>query len=410
MGILVVPIASRLRPPGVAEGVAERIARALSGVEVLPRIVDGYEVLREVPDADAYVALVLTGGSEHLVLELGLRRAPMLLVAHDSQNSLAAAVEALTELRRRGVASTLVLYSQGSSELGKALRALRAYVLLRGGTIVLIGDPSPWLVYSSRGLEAATELLGLRPLRIGVEELVERLRSADQGEVRRALERLRGAEVVDEASGYLEKAAALYVALRSILDELGGRVFTIRCFDLLKHGVTACLALSMLNDEGYVAGCEGDVPAAVTMALLARISGSPAFMGNVAWVDGRRVFLAHCTVPTRIVGGYRLRTHFESGIGVGVEGYPRRGEEVTIARLDPLRRVLRAAVGVVENSGPIRGDWCRTQFAVRISGDPSPLVLDPIGNHYALVPGVWLGELGYLAQLMGVELQVPGGA
>ena len=40
----------------------------------------------------------------------------------------------------------------------------------------------------------------------------------------------------------------------------------VRCFDLVTDlRTTGCLALSWLLDQGVVAGCEGDIPATLTM-------------------------------------------------------------------------------------------------------------------------------------------------
>ena len=46
------------------------------------------------------------------------------------------------------------------------------------------------------------------------------------------------------------------------------------------------------------------------------------WMANPAQLDADRnsLWLAHCTVPRTLVESYRLRSHFESGLGVGIQG------------------------------------------------------------------------------------------
>jgi L-fucose isomerase-like protein len=98
---------------------------------------------------------------------------------------------------------------------------------------------------------------------------------------------------------------------------------TIRCFDLLTavHN-TGCLALARLNSEGLVAGCEGDVPAMLSMMIARSLLGVSGFQANPARIDpesGEMLF-AHCTIPFNLVERYEYDTHFESGIGVGIHG------------------------------------------------------------------------------------------
>ena len=99
---------------------------------------------------------------------------------------------------------------------------------------------------------------------------------------------------------------------------------TVRCFDLLGDpGTSGCLALASLNDEGIVAGCEGDVPSTLAMLLVRYLLGRPSWMANPATVDvdANRLVLAHCTVAPSMLEGFALDTHFESGMGVGIHGH-----------------------------------------------------------------------------------------
>ena len=96
---------------------------------------------------------------------------------------------------------------------------------------------------------------------------------------------------------------------------------TVRCFDLvLDHKTTGCFALAQLLDDGVIAGCEGDVVSTVGMLWARELLGSTPWMANPAQLDPERntLWLAHCTVPRSLVASYGLRSHFESGLGVGI--------------------------------------------------------------------------------------------
>lgn len=95
--------------------------------------------------------------------------------------------------------------------------------------------------------------------------------------------------------------------------------FTIRCFDLVKLlNITGCLSVSMLNDMGIPASCEGDLPSLVMMMISRYLTGQPSFMANPNDFYKNKMILAHCTIPRNLTEKYVLKTHFESGIGVGI--------------------------------------------------------------------------------------------
>jgi L-fucose isomerase-like protein len=148
-----------------------------------------------------------------------------------------------------------------------------------------------------------------------------------------------------------------------------------------------------LNAEGYVAGCEGDVPTMLTMMIARAATGVSGFQANPASIDpetGEMVF-AHCTIPLNMVERYELDTHFESGIGVGIRGYMKEGP-VTIFKVSgDLSRHFIAEGELIRNES--KSDLCRTQQVIRLlptAAQPQPLqyfLTNPIGNHHVILPG-----------------------
>jgi len=412
LSVLLVPVASPLHDPEAVGRVWGRYLGLLRGVVdgVIDSLITKPEDVRGVPKADAYVVAVLTGGSEGLILELHRRfGVPMALVAHETQNSLAASLEASAGVGfEGGYAEVFLLTNELPKELLPFIKACKAVSRVRGSKVLLVGDPSPWLIYSSRQLGAAEELLKVSITKVGIDELIKYLSRVSEGEVLSIAKSVINSSLGLEGVGKddVVKASRLYVAIKSLMNYLGTELMSIRCFDLLKYGVTACLALSLLNSEGYVAACEGDLPALMTMALMRYLSGEAVFMGNIDWVRGDEVLIAHCTAPTKLLKGYRLRTHFESGISVGIEGYLRRGEVVTIARLDLIRGVLRVGTGEVINESPVSPYVCRTQYLIKLMGNAEALIKDSIGNHYVITKGSLLKELKYVAKILNLKYEV----
>ena len=401
-------LASPLHRPEVVDAILKKYYGLVSDVVdgFLGKVTSVEDIRRiDVAGVACFICVVLTGGTEHLVLEVARRGVPLALIAHDTQNSLAAALEAKARLDYEGLYAEL--YTEKNLKyLEDFVKAAKAVHKVRGSKLLLVGEPSPWLIYSSLGIEEFKKMLGLSIDVIPVEELIREYHRVTDGDVEKELLKLKDVEVVELSEEDVMNSVRLYVALRNLVRKYSTDFVSIRCFDLLEHKVTACLPLSILNDEGIIAGCEGDVPATLTMALMYHISGKPVFMGNVVWVEEDKVFFAHCTTPTRIMARFKLRSHFESGLGVAVEGYPRVGEKATFARIDPVERVLRTGVGRIVNSSPISGNVCRTQIQVRTQGNPFKLIEKPIGNHYVVALGNHVQSLGYLAKMLKLKLEL----
>ena len=404
--IVFVPIASPLHDEGSTAEVLSSYRRSLRGaydVEAVcatsPEGVDRGGLARS---AGAMV-LVLTGGTEHILKAVRALGRPLLVLAHDSMNSLPAALEGLSA--GGGGPGARIVFGRGGRQLAEVrsfARGARTLARLSGYKIGLIGGPSPWLTYSLPDAEALAERLGIRVVEIPMEEFRE---------VHSALRQPQGAPLGARAAGTvhasdLEKSERVYSALREIAAARGLTAVTPRCFDFINDmGATGCLALSKLNDEGIVAGCEGDVPSTVGMITMAEVSGSPAFMANPSLIDGHRLVLAHCTVAARLTRKVSYRTHFESGIGVALAGELRAGARVTVARFGERYSRLRAGAGAVVRGKPWSEELCRTQVDIRMDGDAQQLLRRPMGNHLVMAYGDQVDQLRELAAVAGLEFE-----
>ena len=336
--------------------------------------------------------LVLTGGVEREVLKIVSQLPPpAILIAHPSHNSLPASLEILARIRQDGGEGRILFGTPETIVTGitQELHIRSAWEKLRFSRIGIIGEPSEWLVASDVDRAFLKGRLGIEVVKIPIAELIARVQEVKPS--RRDLSRFtKGATRVAEPSpDELRGALAIYTALRSLVDEYRLTAFTIRCFDLVTQlRNTSCYALSRLNDEHVPAGCEGDLQALLSMYLGTLLTGGAAFMGNVAEVDvaAQRLIIAHCSCPLSLSAGYAVRSHFESGIGVGIAAQIPPGP-CTVFRLGG-ERLDRLFVreGKIEETHP-REDLCRTQVQIAVDGPVDSILTAPLGNHHILIPG-----------------------
>ena len=341
---------------------------------------------------------VRTGGTENQFLQLlsspdsPLRPSqlphPLLLLASDSANSLAASMEILSHLRQHNIPGEILHgpASYVSHRIGVLLHVARARRQLRGARYGIIGQPSDWLIASQPCPQAVSQQLGVQLIDIPIRELLDALPSS----VTPTLRCFTASSAPHAITSSLTGAEAIQAGLETLVQRHRLQGFTLRCFDLLTAlRNTGCLALARLNAQGLVATCEGDVPAMLSMAVARSLLGVSGFQANPASIDPQtgQITLAHCTIPLDMVTSYELDTHFESGIGIGIRGHMAPGP-VTLFKLSgDLSRHFIAQGRLLR--GLSRPNLCRTQFVVQLA-NPSQahyFLTQPIGNHHILLPG-----------------------
>lgn len=348
---------------------------------------------------DLSVIYVRTGGTEGLFKEVfdkvsrtdcGRIR-PVRLLTSGKSNSLAASMEILSFLRRQGCPGEIIhgdnRYIAGRLWLLARVEAARKQ--LRGARLGVIGRPSDWLIASSAEAEAVERKLGATLVDIPIGELVAEIAKGEYPLTAAVQSVLADADRLPaKVQSYWEGALRIYGALKRIVERYALNGLTLRCFDLLDTvGNTGCLALALLNAEGIPSGCEGDVPALLTMAVSQALTGVAGFQANPSRIDPRtgEMLLAHCTVPLNMLRRHTYDTHFESGIGVAIHGELPEGAVTLFKLAGDLSRSFVAEATLEGN--PYMPDLCRTQIVLRTEGVAQYFLTDPIGNHHIVLPG-----------------------
>lgn len=368
----------------ISEEHMQRYIRALSDAlgEPLRKV-----TLEEYLEDEFALLYVASGGSEGYFLEVfeQLKMRHCYILTSGDSNSLAASMEILSYLRRHGGDGEILhgYIDQVAEQIRSLSGACRALAKLRGKRLGCIGSPSDWLIASDYAPDVWMDKLSLGYVSIPMDEL--QLEIARQTYAPNEYTDLFLSQSFDQTE--LEKALYVYGAFDRLVQKYELCGVSVRCFDLLDTvHTTGCLGLSILNSLGVYGGCEGDMPSLLSMAVLGSITDEPMFLCNPSRFDTREghATFAHCTVPTSMLKQFCLNTHFESGIGVAVQGTFEE-EDCTIFKCEGDLSRFHVQEGRICDT-PFSNELCRTQIRVSLN-DFSYFLTRPINNHHIICRG-----------------------
>ncbi len=351
--------------------------------------------------------MIATGGVENLfkrvweAIDVEMMCRPhrpktVTMIADGRNNSLAASLEILTYLGNNGMEGRIV---HGTND--EIVETLRATSLQ--GRIGLFGQPSDWLIASGVDRDFLRQRYGIETIDIDLQRVKDGIKAIPQIEAEKVAQAMvKHAKAVKEPTNAdMIEGAKVYLTLKKICAEERLDAFTIRCFDIVTScKTTSCLALALLNDEGIVAGCEGDMQSLLTMFLVKRLCGETAFMANPSQLTDHSAMLAHCTIPLSFCDEMVVRSHFESGIGVAVQGMLPLTDYTLLKWGGPkLDRYFVAEAKAIET--PYSNHFCRTQITLNVNLKPY-LLQHSIGNHHIIIRGRHAGEIRQFMMKNGV--------
>jgi len=295
------------------------------------------------------------------------------------------------------------------------LRALYGLKNSWGQRIVAIGDAGGWGKGGQKAPQLTRDLWHMEIIPVSYDELGGRIKKAraDAPRVARAEAdakaylRQRGI-VLETDRKFVVNAFLLTSIFKDLMAENQTCAMTVNhCMGTIMpmSETTACLPLSLLNDEGYMAFCESDFVVIPSGVLLHHISGLPVFLNDPTYPHDGIVTVAHCTAPRKMDGKRyeptRVMTHFESDYGASPHVEMRKGQVITM--IDPDfngKRWLGFTGKTLET--PFM-DICRAQVDVTIEGNWKRILEEMVGFHWMMSYGDYRREIGYALKKAGIE-------
>jgi len=302
-----------------------------------------------------------------------------------------------------------------TADVAWRLRALGGLKHTQGRRILCLGGASGWGAGGRRAPQLARERFGLDLVDVSYDELGRRIQAARKDEKLVKQASLEAGDYLGKKGvkletrrEYVDNAFLLTHVLRGMMREAGATAITINhCMSTIMPigETTACLPLSLLNDEGYLAFCESDFVVIPSGILLQAVSGLPVFLNDPTTPHHGLVTLAHCTAPRRMDGrnaeSVRVVTHFESDYGAAPKVEMRIGQKVTNIIPDfSFKRWVGFEGEITANPFlPI----CRAQIDVGFRCDSYQLASAMRGFHWMTCYGDWRKEVGYALGKAGIE-------
>lgn len=372
---------------------------------------DDIELVSKETKSPFSMILIETGGSEqHFVkIEKDLPR-PIILLSTCKNNSLPACLEIKTYLSSKGEDPILLFGDE--KFMARAIKdvshILSAKEIIDNASLGVIGKPSDWLIASVVDKNKVKEKFNINLIDISASELKEEI---DKGPLDN-IPKYDQIKAIAKDDQYFDGAIRIYSGLKRIVEKYNLKGLTIRCFDLIQeYQNTACLALALLNDEGIIGTCEGDVPSLLTMFFVKAVSGLASFQSNPSKInlEDSSILFAHCTIPMSICKNVKFMAHFESGLGIGIRGELEK-RDISIVKLCPdLENALYLTGEIVKND--TLPNYCRTQIEVKFSEDDDVynFLRKDFGNHVIITYGniipEFLNILHYYNQLSKKDIK-----
>lgn len=223
-------------------------------------------------------------------------------------------------------------------------------------------------------------------------------------------------KVIEPSKQEIEKSAAMYLAMRHLMQQHKAQAITINCLGGVYSGkmieAYPCLGFAQLDDDGLVGACEADQRSTITKLLMTYLAGRPGYISDpVIDTSKNQIIYAHCVAPTKVFGPnqpsnpYHLRDHSEDRKGACNRSLMPIGEMTTTILFDHSKKQVIFHQGTtVENVDEDRA--CRNKLAVEVKGDVYKLLnyWDEWGWHRVTFFGDLKISVYNIASLLGFKV------
>ena len=212
----------------------------------------------------------------------------------------------------------------------------------------------------------------------------------------------------------VSKTSILASKIESFIKDKELDVLAIRCWPEFAAGfsIAPCAAMSVLQDEGYILACEGDIDCGLTMLCHKAIGALTPFMADLSQVnlEENYALMWHCGVaPSSLCDGIctpTLDTYFAGGKGV-TAGFVMKSGKVHVARLDSINgkyRIFQETGKAIPMNKELSGTYAKCIFDYGLKSVLDKLVYSGTAHHLSMAYGDYTKAFEIFARLTNTEV------
>lgn len=312
-----------------------------------------------------------------------------------------------------------------SAALDRFFSVIETVAILKRARLLSVGDGFPGMTDVELDDEYASAHLGATIAHVSPARLTDVYREADPDLVKHeTIECTAANSVSDISDDELDRSVRLSVALETLVAEHHADAGTLNCHrgNCLQNpaiGVSACYSLGVQNSRGRPFTCTGDLPTALAMLMLKKLTGV-ALYTEVQVMDESRgaVVIANSgegeagirrlTEPSRLIGSRNFKGLHGRGAAYA---HPLEAGPATLVSLTPTPmgakafRLIVAEGEILKEALPDAGllaGFFRFQHLNLHVGYKRWLEAGPV-HHAATTKGHWQSELNEVADHLNFE-------
>lgn len=299
---------------------------------------------------------------------------------------------------------------RAGTQLDRCMSFLRVSALnhiLRRARIGMAGQHVRGMTHVGVNEMALKKTFGCRVVPVDTVGLLKNSRAVDTNRKKAIWENVRKnaarSSVSDEAGW---DSAGVYLAIKQTVAEENLSAMAFGCYPDFMG--CACLAASLLADEGVPIACEGDVNGALGMLILQHLTGQPTL--NTDWLDplpdGSVVF-SHCGSSSYSLAADKENITFAK-VRLANQGvcslFPAKTGPVTLVSILPKGNGYQMAVlegEALPTDMVFPGNPLRVKFNASVGDVIDWIFSEGIGHHWMAGYGHLGGEVMNLAEIIG---------
>jgi L-fucose isomerase-like protein len=188
----------------------------------------------------------------------------------------------------------------------------------------------------------------------------------------------------------------------------------VRCWPEFANifGIAPCAAMSILQSEGCLLGCEGDLEGVISMAICDAFGANTPFLADLSQIDfaENTALLWHCGVaPMNLWDGKckrSLDSYFAAGRGV-TSGFVLKEGRINLVRIDSARgktRLFLEGGKVIPMEKQLTGTFGKVVFDHEVSQVLDRVTSSGVAHHLSLIYGEHQKAFTIFAKMMGYQL------